>query len=369
MAAGRLTVGTRKGLFTIVRKNGAWVVEHAALLGEPVTLVLPLPDGGLLAAVEHGHFGVKLKRSSDGGKAWEERPAPRYPEKPNDVEDLDPIRHEPIPWDVKTVWALETGGPENADELWCGTIPGGLFHSTDAGESWSLVESLWQHPDRKEWFGGGADYPGLHTVLVDPRDSDVIRTAVSCGGVWISRDRGASWDCIGEGLRAAYVPPPRVNDPRIQDPHAIAQCRTAPDTLWMQHHNGIFRSTDGGESWTEIEEAGPSTFGFPVVADPNDPETSWFVPGVRDDARYPVDGKLVVTRTSDGGQSFETLTNGLPQAHAYDLVFRHALAIDDEGSTLSFGSSTGNLWISDDRGDSWSHVSGSLPPIYCVRFG
>ena len=109
MASGRLIVGTRKGLFIVERKNGGWAVEHAALLGEPVTLVLPQSDGSLLVAVEHGHFGVKLKRSHDGGDTWEERPTPKYPEKPDDVEDLDPVRHEPIPWDVKTVWALESG--------------------------------------------------------------------------------------------------------------------------------------------------------------------------------------------------------------------------------------------------------------------
>ena len=369
MADARLVVGTRKGLFIVARKNGAWIVEHATLLGEPVTLVLPQSDGGLLVAVEHGHFGVKLKRSNDGGQTWEERPTPKYPEKPDDVEDLDPVRHEPIPWDVKTVWALESGGPDNADELWCGTIPGGLFHSVDGGATWSFVDSLWNHPDRKFWVGGGADYPGIHSVVVDPRNPDVVRIGVSCGGVWVSEDRGGTWRCYGEGMRAEYMPPDQAYDMRTQDPHCLVQCRTSPERLWVQHHNGIFRSDDCGLRWTEIEEAGPSTFGFGVVVDPNDPDTAWFVPAVRDDERYPVGGKLVVTRTSDGGKSFETLTNGLPQEHAYDLVFRHGLAIDEQGETLGFGSSTGNLWISDDRGDRWSHVSSSLPPIYCVRFG
>jgi len=369
MASNRLIVGTRKGLFSVGRKGSEWAVEHATLLGEPVTLVLPRPDGSLLAAIEHGHFGVKLKRSRDGGQTWEERPTPKYPEKPDDVEDLDPVRHEPIPWDVKTVWALESGGPDNADDLWCGTIPGGLFRSADSGDTWSFVDSLWNHPDRKCWVGGGADYPGIHSVVVDPRNADVIRIGVSCGGVWISEDRGATWRCYGEGMRAAYMPPDQAYDMRTQDPHCLVQCRMSPERLWVQHHNGIFRSDDCGVHWTEIEQAGPSTFGFGVVVDPNDSDTAWFVPAVRDDERYPVDGKLVVTRTSDGGASFETLTNGLPQEHAYDLVFRHALAIDEDGEMLSFGSTTGNLWASDDRGDSWSHVSSGLPPIYSVRFG
>ena len=90
---------------------------------------------------------------------------------------------------------------------------------------------------------------------------------------------------------------------------------------------------------------------------------------MKDEHRIPVDGKLVVTRTRDGGQSWEKLTNGLPQQDSYDLVLRHALDVDGSGTRLAFGSTTGNLWISENQGDSWSQVSGTLPPVYCVRWG
>jgi len=62
---------------------------------------------------------------------------------------------------------------------------------------------------------------------------------------------------------------------------------------------------------------------------------------------------VVVNRTRDGGRTFETITRGLPQQHAYDLVFRHGLDVDDQGRTLAFGSTTGSLWVSEDGGDSW----------------
>ena len=77
---------------------------------------------------------------------------------------------------------------------------------------------------------------------------------------------------------------------------------------------------------------------------------------------------MVVNRTRDGGRSFDTLTRGLPQEHAYDLVFRHALDVDETGRRLTFGSSTGSLWVSEDGGDSWTAVSSNLPPVYAVRF-
>jgi hypothetical protein len=76
----------------------------------------------------------------------------------------------------------------------------------------------------------------------------------------------------------------------------------------------------------------------------------------------------VVNRTRDGGKTFETLSRGLPQQHAYDLVFRHALDVDDTGERLAFGSTTGSLWVSENGGDAWQTVSLNLPPIYAVRF-
>jgi hypothetical protein len=169
-------------------------------------------------------------------------------------------------------------------------------------------------------------------------------------------------------MRADFMPPERQFDPNVQDPHLVAQCRANPDALWVQHHNGIFRSTDAAASWSEITNVKPSAFGFAVAVHPEDTGTAWFVPAVKDEKRYPADGRVVVNRTRDGGGTFETLTRGLPQEHAYDLVFRHALDVDETGHRLVFGSTTGSLWISEDAGDSWQTLSSNLPPIYAVRF-
>lgn len=75
-----------------------------------------------------------------------------------------------------------------------------------------------------------------------------------------------------------------------------------------------------------------------------------------------------MTGTRDGGASFDVLREGLPQEHAYDLVYRHALDIDATGERLAFGSTTGSFWVTENGGDAWAQVSTHLPPIYCVRF-
>jgi hypothetical protein len=58
---------------------------------------------------------------------------------------------------------------------------------------------------------------------------------------------------------------------------------------------------------------------------------------------------------------------GLPQRDAYDVVYRHAL--DAAGDRVCFGSTTGNAYVSEDRGESWQCIGNNLPPVHSVRFG
>lgn len=363
--ADRLHVATRKGLFEVARHGAGWEVIDAQFLGDPVSAVLADPEGAVYAALDLGHFGAKLWRRSSGsngtGAAWREVAAPAFPPKP-DGDDGDPH-----PWSLGKIWVIEPGGV--AGRLWAGTMPGGLFRSDDAGASWSLVETLWRMPERRRWVGvAGGEQPGINSVLIDPRDPADIRIGVSTAGVWASTDTGGSWRLINEGMYAEYMPPELRGEPIAQDVHRLARCTAHPEIVWCQHHNGVFRSENSGADWREITAIRPSKFGFAVAAHPRDKLTAWFVPAIKDERRIPVDGRLVVARTRDGGMTFEVLSRGLPQRHAYDLVWRHALAVDATGEQLAFGSTSGGLWISDDGGDSWAMPEARLPPIAAVRF-
>jgi photosystem II stability/assembly factor-like uncharacterized protein len=362
-----LLVGTRKGLFHIEReKSGRWKITASCFLGDPVSMLLAETDRRCWhVALNLGHFGVKMQRSIDAGKTWSEVATPAYPTKPEGLVDKDPMRDKDIPWDTQQIWSLEQGG---TNELWCGTIPGGLFHSQDNGDTWALVRSLWDDTRRQQWMGGGYDFAGIHSIAVDPRNASHVTIAVSSGGIWTTQDRGATWQLIGNGMRNAYMPPEKSGDPLTQDPHRVVQCLAQPERMWMQHHNGIFRSDDGGKNWTEIPDVPMSDFGFAVAVHPEQPDTAWFVPAIKDQQRIAVDGRVVVTRTRDGGKTFEVLDKGLPGEHAYDLVYRHCLDVSRDGKRLAFGSTTGSLWVSEDEGDSWQEISAHLPPVMCVRF-
>jgi photosystem II stability/assembly factor-like uncharacterized protein len=365
----RLLVSTRKGLFTVERSGPRrWAITGASFLADNVQLTLPDPrDGAWYASLHHGHFGSKVQRSRDGGKTWQEVGVPAYPPKPADDDQKD-FWGKPLEWKLDRIWALEPGNKDQAGRIWAGTLPGGLFRSDNHGDTWELVGSLWNDPKRKEWFGGGADLPGIHSVCVDPRDGKRVSVGVSCGGVWQTTDDGETWNCRSEGMYAEYMPPEKRNDPNKQDPHRVVFCQAKPECMWAQHHNGIFRTTDGCASWSDVPAAKPSIFGFAVAVHPTEPDTAWFVPAIKDEKRIPVEGKVVVSRTRDGGKTFDVLRNGLPQEHAYDIVFRHAMDIDAGGNRLAFGSTTGSLWVTEDQGDSWQTISEHLPPVYGVRF-
>lgn len=350
----RILLATRKGLLDFRKHPKGWEMVRLSFAGQPVSAVLRDADRGLLyAALNLGHFGVKLHRSADDGENWQEITCPSYAD----------VGGEEKP-SLQLIWIMERDRQGN---LWAGTIPGGLFKSTDNGDTWQLNENLWNNPMRKEWFGGGYDSAGIHSLCIDPRRDGYMALAVSCGGVWLSDDYGETWRPSTKGMIADYMPPDAAENPATQDPHRLVQCQSEPDHFWVQHHNGIFYSSDRCATWQRVH-AQPSSFGFAVAVHPHHPQEAWFVPGVKDEKRYPVDSRLVVTHTQDAGSSFIAQTRGLPPQDSFDLVYRHGLDIDSNGSQLVMASTTGNMWVTENGGERWECVSNYLPPVYAVRF-
>ncbi len=359
MSHERAWIATKKGLFELRLRGKAWNVEHISFLGEPVTMVLPpsAGDSRMLASLTTGHYGTKVHASDDAGRSWHEVATPAYPTQPEGAQGPE--------WKLVQLWALE----QAHGTVWAGTLPGGLFRSPDFGRSWQLVESLWQRPERLEWFGGGYPVPGIHSICPHPSRKGELLLGISCGGAWITRDDGVSWTLAATGMKANFMPPELADNPNIQDAHRIVRCAAMPDNLWCQHHGGIWRSTDNAASWQEVVGVPVSNFGFVVAVHPREPGTAWFVPAEADQRRVPVQGAMAVNRSRDGGRTFETLRQGLPQQHAYDLIYRHGLVVADDGRHLLMGSTTGGLWASADAGEQWQGVSQHLPPIFAVRFG
>ena len=182
----KLLVSTRKGLFTVVAPGRAVGDRGRRFPGRQRHPHADRPrDGRSYAALDHGHFGVKLHRSTATRLGGDRRPGLSRPSRK--------ATRRTTCGAGRSTGARRASGrsrPGGADEpgvLWCGTLPGGLFRSSDHGQSWEMCAPLWDHPKRKQWMGGGADLPGIHSICVDPRDAKRVWVAVSTGGIWRPR--------------------------------------------------------------------------------------------------------------------------------------------------------------------------------------
>lgn len=389
----QILLGTRKGTLILDRKNGSWKPRPIAHAGMSISYAARDPRSGVLwAAMDHAHWGPKLSRSKDDGATWEHLSQLAYPKGARFVEQhlptpgQDPSAESPTRYkdaSLLKVWVLAFGGASQPGTIHAGTLPGGLFTSHDGGDTWELNRALWNHPSRggdlfagdatsrNDWGGTpaamayGEFVPGIHSIVVDPRDADRILVGVSSAGVVGTTDGGKTWHGMNKGMLNDYLPNGEAE--WGHDPHFVAQCPGAPDRLWQQNHCGVFTSEDAGKTWRRVSKKDVAVhFGFPIAADEKDAKTAWVVPAVGDDQRMAVAGGLFVARTTDGGETWESLREGLPQEHAYDVVYRHAL--DARGDRVCFGSTTGNVYVSEDRGDSWQCVGHNLPPVHSVRF-
>ncbi len=390
-----ILLGTRKGTVIIERGGSGWRPRDAVHEGIPVCYATRDPrDGALWASLDHGHWGPKLSRSRDGGASWEDMPSIKYPAGARHIAqyvptpDFDPDTPQGEPEyrdaSVYKIWYIAFGDAGQPGRLYAGTIPGGLFVSDDGGETWELNRPLWNHESRggdlfateatseNHWGGTPAsiDYgvfePGIHSIVVDPRDPEHLFVSASSAGVIESTDGGRSWSGRNSGMVMDHLPDP---EPAWgHDPHFVTACPAQPDHLWQQNHCGVFYSDDGAASWARVSapDAGVN-FGFPIAVDPEDGRTAWVVPARSDEERMTIDGGLFVARTTDGGESWQAFREGLPQQDAYDIVLRHAL--DIAGECLCFGSTTGNVYLSEDRGETWACLGHNFPPVYSVRFG
>ena len=393
--ANMILLGTRKGTVIFDRTDAAWLPRAIVHEGIPVCYAVRDPrDGTLWASLDHGHWGPKLSRSRDAGVTWEDTLSIKYPAGARYIvkylpkPDFDPASPEGQPEyrdaSVYKIWNIAFGSVDQPGRLYAGTIPGGLFISDDGGESWELNRPLWNHESRggdlfngdatseNRWQGTPAsiDYgvfePGIHSIIVDPRDADHVLVAASSAGVVETTDGGQSWEGRNRGMLMDYLPNPEAE--WGHDPHFISACPHQPDHLWQQNHCGVFYSADGAQTWKKVSEPDAGVkFGFPIAVDERDGRTAWVVPARADSERMAINGGLAVARTTDGGISWQSFRSGLPQQNAYDIVLRHAL--DVSGDCLCFGSTTGNVYLSEDRGETWQCLGNNFPPVYSVRFG
>jgi hypothetical protein len=351
-------VGTTKGAFLLRTDPGHKRTEVSGPHFPGEAIYALAYDGRvgrrrILAGTESSHWGSVVRHSDDFGGTWTD-PAEANLRFPTEAGAA-----------LVRVWQLKPAGDDQPDVLYAGVEPAALFRSGDGGESFELIDGLWNHPHRPRWQPGGGGLC-LHTVVLDPDDADRIWVAISSGGVYHTEDGGKSWATRHQGVRAQFLPDPY---PEFgQCVHKISPAAGRPGRMYLQNHWGLYRTDDAGGQWVDVANGVPSDFGFPIVAHPSDPDTAWIIPLTSDGFRCTAENKARVFRTRDAGQSWEPFGDGLPEDPAFLTVLRDGFSSDGADSVgLYFGTRTGELFASSDEGESWKLLANWLPPVMCVK--
>lgn len=352
-----LLVGTLKGAF-ILRSNhqrSRWDVGGPYFHGHSVYSMAYDARAGQprIWASTQSYWGTLLRSSDDFGKSWTnpQQASVRFPSETG--------------LSLKNIWQIALGPADEPNVLYCGVEPAALFETRDAGETWSLIRGLFEHPHRPRWMPGNGGL-ALHTIVLDPSDKQRMYVAISAGGVYRTADGGRTWTAQNRGIRAMFMP---NKYPEFgQCVHKIALHPDRPERLFLQNHWGLYRSDDGAETWTDIANGVPSDFGFAMLMHPRNPDCAYVIPVESDQFRCACDGRLRVYRTRNAGASWEPLMRGLPQKRAYETVLRDALTADSSDPVgIYFGTRSGQVFGSRDEGRTWHKILEGLPSILCLR--
>ena len=366
MTAVRLLVGTRKGAFVLTsdERRQDWKVDGPHFAGWEVYHVnaSPADPNRLYASQSRGWFGQVLQRSDDGGATWQAMGNQfNYDGAAGTHKWYDNTDH---PWEFARVWHLEPSLTD-PDTVYAGVEDAALFRSIDAGANWEELPALRTHKSAPSWAPGAGGLC-LHTIILDPSNTDRIFTAISSAGAFRSDDAGKSWRPINHGLRSNTIPDPDAEVGHCV--HRMAMHPSRPNVLFMQKHWDVMRTDDAGDTWREISGDLPTDFGFAIDVHSHEPDTVYVIPITSDSDHFVPDAKLRVYRSRTGGNEWEPLTKGLPQHDCYVNVLRDAMTVDSLDSCgVYFGTTGGQVYASADAGDSWKPIVRDLPGVLSVE--
>ncbi|MBI2806587.1 MAG: exo-alpha-sialidase [Planctomycetes bacterium] len=389
MSSVRVLVGTKKGAFILTSdgKRQKWDITGPLFAGWEIYHLKgsPVDPNRIYASQTSGWFGQVIQRSDDGGKTWTlpGTPSGELPKSPEGfpmgesnkfVYDTSAETGQPLtthqhydgtqkPWVFKRVWHLEPAFTDR-DTVFAGVEDAALFKSTNGGTTWHELAGL-RAVQGEEW-APGAGGMGLHTILLDPANSNRIYVAISSAGAFRTDDAGKTWKVITKGLKSNYMPDPTAEIGFCV--HRIAMHPKRPNTLFMQLHWDVMRSDNAGDLWTEVSGNLPTDFGFPIDVHAHEPDTVYVVPITSDSLHYVMDGRMRVYRSKTGGNEWEALTNGLPQENCYVNVLRDAMCVDTlDKCGIYVGTTGGQVYCSPDSGDNWAPIVSHLPAVLSVE--
>lgn len=364
----RVALASKSGAYFLTPDNNRenWELSKPFLTEESVNKIVDDGNGNLFAAtLSEGVF-----KSTDAGATW--KPSSRG-------------------LHVRKVWEVAFD-PHHRDTIYAGTQYGHLFKSSDSGNTWDEVVSLHDAPDRLNWgidWGFRTTGLTLHTIRFDPVNPDIIYIVAAGNGTYRSDDGGETWKPLRNGIKnSCTIEPqkmissaPKESSEEEKVKRHLSELHSCTHKIivspkdgrvYQQNHCGIYFSSNRGDDWKDVSINPDLRFGFPVDVVENSTANVFVIPV----PESPIDckehngciqGQLAVYRTSDDGKNWTRQTDGLPEK-THTTVLRDCFTHDhEEKQGLYFGTSTGELYFSEDLGNSWREIVSGLGRIQGVN--
>jgi photosystem II stability/assembly factor-like uncharacterized protein len=305
-------VGTREGVVTIARATSGsdWRITHRALTDKHISAIINEPKSGLTFA---GAFHGSVHASADDGKTWEPRG--------NGLSQSN-------------VYSLAAQRVNGRVRLFAGTEPAHLFFSDDLGLQWTELPALRSVPSVPKWNFPAPPHIGhVKHINFDPENPATIYASIEVGGLLRSTDGGEHWEEF--------------------------------PSLYEDVHRLMIHPTDGKFLYA-VTGRGLYVGGYPdgFVFRPSDPKTVFMTaahdaPGTWRTTHF---AGARISRSRDGGRTWEILRNGLPDRLQASI---EAFCLEEAGgSSAVFAATTsGDVFCSEDLGESWQKIITGLPPI------
>jgi photosystem II stability/assembly factor-like uncharacterized protein len=322
-------VGTQRGVVRLRRQGERWQRVDTMLPDLHVSAILDVPAKGLLLA---GAYEGSLHGSRDGGATWE------------------PCEDGLTEHDIYSLAARTLA--DGSVVLYCGTEPAHLFESTDLGASWQELPGIRTAGNTERWtFPAPPHIAHLKHITFDPRDNNIIYASVEQGGLLKSSDGGVSW---------------RVITGMDDDVHRVVVSGANPDRLYITGGDGMYVSSDAGETWEHWHTQQAELGGYPdqLVFRPSNPDEMYIAaaqtnPGVWH-TNHMAGSRF--SHSSDGGRTWQTVQSGLPDRLVSSV---EAMSIEewDGGFAIYAATTAGEVWYSGVNATNWVCVIDDLAPI------
>lgn len=341
-ATGRLDtllVATLTGALRLERAapGQPWTLTGRMLGDFQISALLHEPRSGRLFAGTHGNKGFWA--SDDDGRTWRQ------------------LKNGLTSDHVYTI-AVQYRGDRTV--LFVGTEPAMLFRSDDLGESFTELPAMKDVPDTDKWrFPPPPHIAHVKQVCFHPTKPETYFVCIEQGALLKTIDDGKSW------VELHGYEQPDMDIKFRHDAHRVVQPLDRPSDVYFCAGEGLYVSHDEGATWLQLQSRF-DRIGYPdaLFLDPRDQRTLYMggAGEAPEEWRNTRNALAGVIRTRDGGRTWDELKNGLPAPVRGNI---EAVAHHHAGDYLAIvaGTATGEVYLSDDAGESWSCIASGLPPI------